>query len=44
MDKEKSAYLNNEDILKLKQKNYLEYDANLAQDKHIFCLELEFHS
>lgn len=30
MDKEKSAYLNNEDILKLKKKNYLEYDANLA--------------
>ena len=32
MDKEKSAYLNNEDILKFKKKkkNYLEYDANLA--------------
>ena len=37
MDKEKSAYLNNEDILKLKKnKNYLEYDANLAHKINIY--------
>lgn len=41
--KEKSAYLNNEDILKLKtkQNSYLEYDANLAHKRNThFCLKL----
>lgn len=42
MGKEKSAYLNNKDILKNKHQLFRIWCKSGSQDKHTFCLQLEF--